>query len=170
MPKLPRQAVTSHKLRARSSQQQSRASISWLVCKPSLLRLEKDRLFLPYNANGDFNFPDARENSLFLELFSLLIRLGKYPGSRCRTGVFDVDIGSITPKSAKFPVKFPVCRESAWRRVRSAQRRQPTSPRFGEFLFSTSRKIRQLGSGAELFRLYRRALPNGLCRQNRFRA
>jgi hypothetical protein len=29
--------------------------------------------------------------------------------------------------------KFPDSREIAWRRVRSALRRQPSSPRFGEF-------------------------------------
>jgi hypothetical protein len=36
-------------------------------------------------------------------------------------------------KTAKFPVKFPVGREFAWRRVRSALRRQPGIPGLGEY-------------------------------------
>ena len=34
-------------------------------------------------------------------------------------------IGAGSPEIAKFPVKFPVSREFAWRRVRSSLRRQP---------------------------------------------
>jgi hypothetical protein len=56
----------------------------------------------------------------------------EYWRSRCGTGVFGIDIASATPKSANFPVKFPVCREFVGRRVRSALRRQPGSPAIGE--------------------------------------
>ena len=43
-----------------------------------------------------------------------------------------------TPDLAIFPVKFPVCREIAWRRVRSLLRRQPGSPAFGQFATGAS--------------------------------
>jgi hypothetical protein len=39
----------------------------------------------------------------------------------------------LTPEIEIFPVKFPVSSEFAWRRVLSALRRQPGSPRFREF-------------------------------------
>jgi len=42
------------------------------------------------------------------------------------------EIGSWSPEIAKFPVKFPVSREFAWRPVRSALRRQPDSPEAGD--------------------------------------
>jgi CheY-like chemotaxis protein len=48
-----------------------------------------------------------------------------------------------TTKNAKFPVKFPVSREFAWRRVRSTLRRQPASPGLGDFGVSNARKDRQ---------------------------
>jgi hypothetical protein len=54
--------------------------------------------------------------------------LGNYAISRCNTAISCYEIGSQSPKNAKFPVKFPVSREFAWRRVRSALRRQPGSP------------------------------------------
>src|SRR3954470_19637602 len=46
-----------------------------------------------------------------------------------------VEPGAQGPRIAKFPVKFPVSREFAWRRVRSALRRQPPILVFGEFSF-----------------------------------
>jgi hypothetical protein len=49
----------------------------------------------------------------------------------------------LAPKKANFPVKFPVSREFAWRRVRSALRRQPTSPAPGDFTLSNLRNARQ---------------------------
>jgi hypothetical protein len=45
--------------------------------------------------------------------------------SACGTGISIEDFGGKRPEIAKFPVKFPVSREFAWRRVRSALRRQP---------------------------------------------
>jgi hypothetical protein len=59
------------------------------------------------------------KNSLFFEIFSLLIEI------------------------AKFPVKLPVIREFAWRRLRSALCRQPGSAVFENFL-SSMRKARQV--------------------------
>src|ERR1700674_4184428 len=47
--------------------------------------------------------------------------------------IFCYEIGLGNPEIAKFPVKIPVSREFAWRRVRSALRRQPGIPRFREF-------------------------------------
>jgi hypothetical protein len=58
-----------------------------------------------------FNSLIRPEDSLFLESFSLLIRVGKYLKSDCGTAVFGTDIVSVTPKTANFPVKFPVSRE-----------------------------------------------------------
>ena len=72
-------------------------------------------------------------SSLFLENLSLLICLGNCARSHCSAAVSSHEIGSGSLKIAKFPVKFPVSREFAWRRVRSALRRQPASPRFREF-------------------------------------
>jgi hypothetical protein len=65
--------------------------------------------------------------SLFLEEFSLLICLGNCAKSLCSAGVSSHQIGFSNLKIAKFPVKFPVSREFAWRRVRTALRRQPAS-------------------------------------------
>jgi hypothetical protein len=65
-------------------------------------------------------------NSLFLKIFSLLMRAGKRSRSGCSTAVSCYEIGPGSPKIAKFPVKFPVSREFAWRRVRSPLCRQPT--------------------------------------------
>jgi hypothetical protein len=76
---------------------------------------------------ADFNSLIRRIVSLFVEKFSLLILLGKYLKSRCGTGIFGADIVSVTSKTADFPVKFPVRRESARRPARSVLRRQPTS-------------------------------------------
>src|SRR2546430_3574616 len=68
------------------------------------------------------------KNSLFFEIFSLIIRLGNCARNRCSTAVSCIKLGSEGARIAKFPVKFPVSWESGWRRVRSALRRQPGSP------------------------------------------
>jgi hypothetical protein len=73
------------------------------------------------------------KNSLFFEIFSLLICVGNCAKSDCGASVSCYEIGLGSPEIAKFPVKFPVSREFAWRRVRSALRRQPGIPRFREF-------------------------------------
>ena len=49
----------------------------------------------------------------------------------------------LGPEIAEFPVKFPVSREFAWRPVRSALRRQPTSLALGDRAANTLRKARQ---------------------------
>jgi hypothetical protein len=67
-------------------------------------------------------------NSLFLKIFSLLVRLGNCSRSGCGTGASCVEISPKRPKIAEFPVKFPVSREFGWRLVRIPLRRQPTSP------------------------------------------
>ena len=66
-----------------------------------------------------------QKNSLFVEKISLLVRVGNYAKSRCGAAGSRYEIGSWSPEIAKFPVKFPVSREFAWRPVRSALRRQP---------------------------------------------
>jgi hypothetical protein len=71
------------------------------------------------------------KNSLFFEIFSLLICVGNCAKSDCGAAVSCYEIGLGSPEIAKFPVKFPVSREFAWRRVRSALRRQPGSPEAG---------------------------------------
>jgi hypothetical protein len=73
------------------------------------------------------------KNSLFFEIFSLLICVGNCAKSDCSAAVSCYEIGLGSLEIAKFPVKFPVSREFAWRRVRSALRRQPGIPRFKEF-------------------------------------
>src|ERR1700692_3876846 len=73
------------------------------------------------------------KNSLLLEIFSLLFCVGNFVKSRGATAVSCSEIASQSLKIAKFPVKFPVNREFAWRQVRSALRRQPGSVRFREF-------------------------------------
>jgi hypothetical protein len=66
-----------------------------------------------------------RLNSLFFEIFSLLISVGNYSNNHCGTAVSAFEIVGLGRKSAIFPVKFPVCREFAWRLARTALRRQP---------------------------------------------
>src|SRR3984893_15499778 len=83
------------------------------------------------------------KNSLFFEIFSLLICVGNCAKSDCGAAVSCYEIGLGAPKIAKFPVKFPVSREFAWRRVRSALRRQPGSLDVGETVPDTRRKARQ---------------------------
>src|SRR6266851_9681179 len=51
------------------------------------------------------------KNSLFPEIFSLLILVGNCSRSGCSTAVSCYEIGSQSPRIAKFPVKFPVSRE-----------------------------------------------------------
>jgi hypothetical protein len=51
------------------------------------------------------------KNSLFFEIFSLLIFAGNLPRSGCGTGVFRSEIASKSVEIAKFPVIFPVSRE-----------------------------------------------------------
>jgi hypothetical protein len=65
------------------------------------------------------------KNSLFFKIFSLLICVGNYAKTACSAAVSRSEIGFRTLKNAKFPVKFPVSWEFAWRQVRSALRRQP---------------------------------------------
>jgi len=83
------------------------------------------------------------KNYLFFEVFSLLICVGNCPKNDCSAAVSCCKIGLGSPEIAKFPVKFPVSRELAWRRVRSALRCQPTSPVFGDFAFNYARNARQ---------------------------
>ena len=71
------------------------------------------------------------EISLFFTIFSLLICVGNCSRSGCSAAVSWYCIVSLSPRIAKFPVKFPVSREFVWRPVRSALRRQPGSPTFG---------------------------------------
>src|ERR1700726_3701559 len=56
------------------------------------------------------------KNSLFLEIFSLLICVGNCAKSDCSAAVSCYKIGLGSPEIAKFPVKFPVSREITWRR------------------------------------------------------
>src|ERR1700674_5647009 len=72
------------------------------------------------------------KNSLFVEIFFLLICVGNCAKSDCGAAVSCSKIFSRCLKIAKFPVKFPDSREIAWRRARSALRRQPGSPEAGE--------------------------------------
>jgi hypothetical protein len=65
------------------------------------------------------------ENFLFVEIFSLLICIGKSSRNGCGAAGFCYVFGRGSLKSAIFPVKFPVSREFGRRRVRSALRRQP---------------------------------------------
>ena len=67
------------------------------------------------------------KDSLFPKILSLLICVGNCSRSGCSTAVSRIEFGSQSPRIAKFPVKFPVSREFAWRRVRTALRRQPGS-------------------------------------------
>jgi hypothetical protein len=51
------------------------------------------------------------KNSLFLEIFSLLVCVGNYARSDCGAAVSCNEIGLGSPEIAKFPVLFPVSRE-----------------------------------------------------------
>jgi hypothetical protein len=74
-----------------------------------------------------------KKSPLFPEIFSLLICVGNSVKNRCSAAVSLSGLGSQSLKIAKFPVKFPVSRELARRRVRSALRRQPGILHLGEF-------------------------------------
>ena len=63
-------------------------------------------------------------NSLFVRIVSLVVCVGNCRRSACSTEVSCSETDPHRPKTAKFPVKFPVTRETAWRQVRSALRRQ----------------------------------------------
>ena len=89
--------------------------------------------FLKEGIFGLLNSLIPAKNSLFFEIFSLLICVGNCAKSDCGAAVSCYEIGPGGPEIAKFPVKFPVNREFDSRRVRSALRRQPGSPRFREF-------------------------------------
>jgi mono/diheme cytochrome c family protein len=86
-------------------------------------RITGSRLRIRISRHQKSLLPDR--NSLFFEIFSLLICLGNCLRSRCVTAASCYEISSHIPKIAKFPVKFPVSREIAWRRVRIPLRRQP---------------------------------------------
>ena len=73
------------------------------------------------------NFLIPLKNSLILKIFSLIICVGNCSGSGCGAAVSWSSIVSLSPRIAKFPVKFPDTREFAGRLVRSALRRQPGS-------------------------------------------
>jgi hypothetical protein len=77
--------------------------------------------------NGTENSLFLVDNSLFLKIFSLLSSVGNCTRSRCGTATSCSKKAALGSKIAKFPVKFPVSREFAWRRVRTALRRQPGS-------------------------------------------
>jgi hypothetical protein len=67
------------------------------------------------------------KNSLFVEIFSLLICVGNCAKSDRGAAVSCSKTFSRCLKIAKFPVKFPDSREIEWRRARSALQRQPGS-------------------------------------------
>jgi len=64
------------------------------------------------------------------EIFSLLASLGNCSNNHCGAAVSCSEIGGLGRKATIFPVKFPVCRESEWRLVRTALGRQPASATF----------------------------------------
>jgi hypothetical protein len=76
-------------------------------------------------------------------MFSLLIRLANCLRSGCSTAVSFSEMGSQRRKITNFPVKFPVSTEFVRRRVRSALRRQPTSPAPRETTPNRRRNARQ---------------------------
>jgi hypothetical protein len=59
----------------------------------------------------DPEFPDTCKNSLFLEIFSLLVCVGNYARTDCGAAVSCNKIGLGSPEIAKFAVLFPVSRE-----------------------------------------------------------
>jgi hypothetical protein len=69
--------------------------------------------------------------------------VGNSRKDRCGTALFCSSPAPESLKIAKFPVKFPVSREFAWRRVRSALRRQPGSRTGWELTSETGRKARR---------------------------
>jgi hypothetical protein len=77
---------------------------------PTFFEAEPDVLSVQCAAEHSLFF---RQNSLFFEIFSLLISVGNYSNNRCGTAVSAFEIVGLDRKSAIFPVKFPVCREFA---------------------------------------------------------
>ena len=80
-------------------------------------------------------------NSLFVRIVSLLVCVGNCRRSACSTEVSCSETDPHRPKTAKFPVKFPVTRETAWRQVRSELRRQGGSlvePRHSDLLSASA--------------------------------
>jgi hypothetical protein len=80
---------------------------------------------------------------------SLFRSLGNFLRSPCSAAIFAVISLSYNLKIRIFPEKFPVCREFSGRTARSALRRQPTSPVFGEYYFLEAERPANSG----LFRL-----------------
>ena len=78
----------------------------------------------------------------------------------CSAAVSSHEIGSGSLKIAKFPVKFPVSREFAWRRVRSPLRRQPGILAFGPASQETREWAGNPGFSRIRFRLWPPASPN----------
>jgi hypothetical protein len=72
------------------------------------------------------------KNSLILKILSLIICVGNCSRSGCSAAVSCYQIASLSPRIAKFPVKFPDTREFGWRQARSALRRQPPIRAFGQ--------------------------------------
>src|SRR6266404_3732418 len=102
----------------------------------------------PCVRNGRLRFLSSKslipfENSLFFKIFSLIICVGNCSRSDCSAAVSWYSIVPLSPRIAKFPVKFPDTREFAWRRVRSALRRQPGSPALREAVPDSRRNARQ---------------------------
>jgi hypothetical protein len=67
--------------------------------------------FLKEGIFGLLNSLIPAKNSLFFEIFSLLICVGNCAKSDCGAAVSCYEIGPGGPEIAKFPVKFPVNRE-----------------------------------------------------------
>src|ERR1700738_1993049 len=102
----------------------------------ALFQMQSSHRFVPCLAKAPVAYENSLLlllNSLFSEIFSLLICIGNCSRSGCRTTASCDEIGSQSPRIAKFLVEFPVSREFARRRVRSALRRQPGISRFREF-------------------------------------
>ena len=70
--------------------------------------------------------------SLFFRKNSLIAFLGNSPESPYNAACWRPSANAIVPKPEKFPVKFPVSREFAWRSARSALRRQPAISAFAQ--------------------------------------
>src|SRR3954463_9919187 len=66
-------------------------------------------------AGQDSLFP--AKYSLFFKIFSLLICVGNYAKTACSAAVSCSEIVFGSLLIAIFPVKFPISREFAWRRV-----------------------------------------------------
>ena len=93
------------------------------------------------------------EESLFLEILSLLICAGNCTRCRCGATISCYEIRFQRPETTEFPVKFPVCREFARRQVRSALRRQPSIPASGQALKETRDRAGNAGFSRIRFRL-----------------